>query len=181
MIDRAGESRPAFDPPPSRRWKRLRLALALSVASLAAAVVLPAFPFVDDWLWRSSGGFYGRGTDHPTRAEIEAIARIALPPDATEVRAAVGGFQDPWALVRFRLPVDRVSPFLKGLRYTPTWTPGDGKPRYLRDDPDRPWWIPEAARRFREGHCEAASFVQSILIDEDDPENSVLFIDSRKL
>jgi len=178
---RAGDPSPTTEPPRRRKRSRLRYAARIAAVILATCLAFTWSPAFQRWSWRSSGGFFGTGIEDPTCGEIERVARIALPPGATDVRAAVGGFQDPWALVRFRLPADQVPRFLKGLRYPMTVNPGGSKPEYVRNDPHRPWWKPGAARHFREGRCVAPSFVQSILIDEDDPDRSVVFIDSQKM
>ena len=111
-----------------------------------------------------------------TTAEIEALARIVIPPGATNIHAEDGGFQDRFIHVRFDIVPGELDTFLSGSRYTPNVGDGGEVPFQHSIEPKAEWWRPRAASTYKSGSGFVDGVSQAVLIDTSDSERYVVYV-----
>jgi hypothetical protein len=154
-----------------RRFPRWVLALAVLCVAGCAGLVCGGYV-----LLRLLGEAAPlEGPQPATNAEIEALARITLPPGATNIHAQAGGFQDRYIHVRFDIPAAELDAFLAASRYTPALDMAV-VPFQQHLEPKAVWWQPRNAARFRAGSAFSGGISQSLLVDTSDPERYVVYV-----
>lgn len=110
-------------------------------------------------------------TPQYTIEDAERIARIKIPADAYEVQVyTVTGWMDDLALIRFKLPPDRLQPFLEEIGFQHLekgkWT--------LQDFYPNPEWWPQQSQlpnsSYLGGERDFPGYAQSILVDISNPD-----------
>jgi hypothetical protein len=146
-------------------WLLAGLAAALLACWVVAVLLLRSLdgPFLNDI------------QENLTRSEIENLARITIPPDATNVHALAGGFQDAYISVRLDLPAESL-PAMAVTRYWPTLTPNAEVTFQSGMMPDRPWWRPGEAQSFLAGSNFVDGISQTVLVDTTDPSRVVVYV-----
>jgi hypothetical protein len=151
------------------RW--VWIVVALSVAGFAA-LVCGGFLLVG-----AIGSLGGLSQPQPqTTAEIEALARIVIPPGATNIHAEAGGFQDRFIHVRFDIAPGELDTFLFGTRYTPAIGDNGAVPFQQSIEPQADWWQPRAASTYKSGSGFVDGVSQSVLIDTSNAERYVVYV-----
>jgi len=162
-----------MQPPPQPR-ARLRWRWWL-IGALAGVVIVCAITGVLGWRWLASDPLLGGEQEDLTRAQIESIGRIQLPPSAAGVQARAGGFQDRFISIRFDMLPAELDAFLKATRYTPSISPATTMP-FQSISVDAPWWRPQDAQRFEAGQNFVDGISQTILVDMTSAERYIVYI-----
>jgi hypothetical protein len=118
---------------------------------------------------------FGGETEDLSRAQIEAIARIRIPPGAMNIHARAGGFQDRYIHVRFDIVPAELDGFLRS-SLLPTPPAAQEWPFQSHMEPDRPWWRPANAEEFVAGSTFVNGISQAILIDTTDPARLIIYV-----
>jgi hypothetical protein len=145
------------------------------IGALAGFIVVCAIIGVLGWRWLASSPLLGGEQENLTKAQIESLGRIQLPPSAAGIHARAGGFQDRFILIRFDMLPAELDAFLKATRYTPSISTATTIP-FQSISNDAPWWRPQDAQRFEAGENFVDGISQTILVDMTSAERYIVYV-----
>lgn len=153
-----------------RWWTRRRVASASILLLICICIAAWFTQSCQEYLYKRTGGSWGTGTDEPTRAQIEQVAKITIPGGVSGLHARLEGrpgFQTAW--VRFDCRVEEIREFRTNLDWSGDMRRIDSanfSPRGL----ERPWWKPQSSLGpHMYGYVRSPHFSKEILFASDAP------------